>query len=542
LTSSDFTFAFGATAAATAVGSNTWTDTSNTNSPPTQGDFTLLPAPTGQIQSNNGPKFFERNLYDGDPESDRVGALSDPFSAGGFSLPITASYNGPAPVDAAPTPNYRLRIELTRVSIYAAATQNANKTLAWDEITPGFAQTSSTIDLTLANTAELLQAASSYTPLIWDPADFNASIGSPNNSFTRTFDFLPNTSGLNNGKVGDGIQVEGRVHLIYDTVSAGDPTWNVDSSGDYNNSSNWANGVPNGIGATAFFGAAISSARTVYTDTAVTLGTIKFENNNSYQLTGQGSLKIDVTSGDGSISVLQGNHKLNLPVEFAKSTAISVAASSSLTLANPATIKANQTVTKSGNVVISAPLTLESGAALVNAGGLLSVFGAPALSSGARIDVKTNSMTIDYRGQSSPASTIRSQLASGYANGAWTGEGISTTSSTSTTGVGWVETPATQSIAVKYAYYGDANLSGTVDSTDFSAFIAGYGQTTGGIWANGDFNYDGKVNTQDFNSLAGNFGAPALGASLGAVVPEPAAASLLLIAGIGMLARRRSAC
>jgi hypothetical protein len=216
VTSANFSFAFGATQAATAIGSNTWTDINNTNSPPTLGDFTLSPAPAGQIQSNNGPKFFQRVLYDGDPESDRVGALSDPFGAGGFSLPVTASYNGAAPVDAAPVPNYRLQIELTKVSIYAAATQSPNNTLAWDETTPSHAQTSPSISLNVLSSGSQLLTASNYTQLVWDPTDFDAALGSLNSSFTRTFDFLPGTG--NDGKIGDGIQVEGRVHLIYDVV------------------------------------------------------------------------------------------------------------------------------------------------------------------------------------------------------------------------------------------------------------------------------------------------------------------------------------
>jgi len=217
ITSSNFTFAFGVTVQTTT--GNSWTQDSNTNSPPTQGNFTFSPAPLGQFQSRNGPKFFERVLYQGDPgDVDTVGALSDPWGAsgGGFSLPISASYNGPAPVDAAPTPNYRLRIELTNVSIWGATTQAVNNTLAWDEITPGHAQTSGSINLTLANNETLLDAPSSYTQLVWDPSDYDETIGGLNSTFTRTMDFLVGTG--NDGKIGDGIQVDGRVVLVYDAI------------------------------------------------------------------------------------------------------------------------------------------------------------------------------------------------------------------------------------------------------------------------------------------------------------------------------------
>ena len=103
--------------------------------------------------------------------------------------------------------------------------------------------------------------------------------------------------------------------------------------------------------------------------------------------------------------------------------------------------------------------------------------------------------------------------------------------------MGWRDDSAASSIQIQRAYYGDANLSGTVDSTDFDAFVANYGKTTGGIWAQGDFNYDGKINTYDFNDLAGNFGQTLAAPTLGSVVPEPATLSLLFLGAAGLLRR-----
>jgi autotransporter-associated beta strand protein len=117
-----------------------------------------------------------------------------------------------------------------------------------------------------------------------------------------------------------------------------------------------------------------------------------------------------------------------------------------------------------------------------------------------------------------------------------------------TKGLGWKDDG--NSTTIGYAYYGDADLSGKVDSVDFNALIGNYGKTSGQIWAGGDFDYNGKVNTLDFNQLAGNFGleiiAPVASpdalpqASLGSVVPEPTTLSLVAI-GAGMMLRRRRA-
>jgi hypothetical protein len=321
-------------------------------------------------------------------------------------------------------------------------------------------------------------------------------------------------------------------------------TWAVDSSGDWNLSGSWANGVvPNAVGAEAFFLSTITAPHTVYSDIAVTVASMTFDNSNKYVISGAGSLSVQAATGSGQIAVLTGSHKINLPLTFVSGATINVAGGATLTLADPVIIKANKTVTRTGtgSLLIQAPLTIEAGGVLAVGSAPLTVFGAASMASGAKINVGTQSMTVDYHGAGSPASTIKSQLLSGYANGVWNGEGINTSAGTATKGLGWVDSPSTESILVKFTYYGDVNLSGTVDSADFNAFVAGYGQTSTGVWATGDFNYDNKVNTKDFNYLAGNFGAAAIPApSLGAVVPEPVSGAALALVGLLATARRRS--
>ena len=261
---------------------------------------------------------------------------------------------------------------------------------------------------------------------------------------------------------------------------------------------------------------------------------MKFDNPNSYQITGQGSLTLQASVGSATLNVAQGTPKINLPLFFASDTNVTVAAGATLTIANPATIRANKTVTESGNVVISAPLILESGASLVNASGSLGIFGAPTLSGNAKVDVQTNQMVVDYRGQADPSSTIKLQLTGAYAAGAWSGSGITTSSSIAgKTGVGWKNDAASQSILVKYTYYGDADLDGQVTTADFTTMAAHF--NSAGVWSQGDFNYDGVINALDFNALASNFGStlPGPGPAFGALLPEPA--SLGSIALIVML-------
>ncbi len=66
--------------------------------------------------------------------------------------------------------------------------------------------------------------------------------------------------------------------------------------------------------------------------------------------------------------------------------------------------------------------------------------------------------------------------------------------------------PAINAVLLKYTYYGDANLTGKVDSADYTLIDAGYlsrGSLTG--WYNGDFNYDGAINGSDYTLIDNAF-------------------------------------
>lgn len=89
--------------------------------------------------------------------------------------------------------------------------------------------------------------------------------------------------------------------------------WNVDADGNWSAGSNWLNGVPNAVGATANFASVISSPRTVTLDGARTVGTINFNNANTYTLAGS-ALTLDASSGNASIEVINGDHAISAPI------------------------------------------------------------------------------------------------------------------------------------------------------------------------------------------------------------------------------------
>jgi hypothetical protein len=124
-------------------------------------------------------------------------------------------------------------------------------------------------------------------------------------------------------------------------------------------------------------------------------------------------------------------------------------------------------------------------------------------------------------------------------------------------------------LLVKYTYYGDALLTGSVTALDYTQIDNGYNedqsyleQNPGGTalpatgWYNGDFNYDGTINGDDYTLIDNAFnsqGSVSLaGVSAGpaemiasdtaqiATVPEPTSLMMVVIGGSALLARRRS--
>jgi autotransporter-associated beta strand protein len=118
------------------------------------------------------------------------------------------------------------------------------------------------------------------------------------------------------------------------------------------------------------------------------------------------------------------------------------------------------------------------------------------------------------------------------------------------------DSPGVGDVLVKYTYFGDANLDGRVDGSDYSLIDNGYashGALTG--WYNGDFNYDGVTDGSDYALIDNAFNnqtAARSQAEVAAVtaqtaatpqaVPEPAEFSLAAAAAVMSRRRRRFIC
>jgi hypothetical protein len=198
-----------------------------------------------------------------------------------------------------------------------------------------------------------------------------------------------------------------------------------------------------------------------------------------------------------------------------------------------------------------------------------------------KLDVMNNRVIVDYSG-ASPLNSIRDQIIAGrggvgFGNATWSENGIKSTTAAGTDGIsfgiGYAENSDlplgaysnfsgqsvdSTAVLIKYTRGADADLDGKVDDNDVTIVGAEYNQPGSGQWYLGDFDYSGMCDDNDVTVLGALYdpGAPALsqqfladqygssfaaaferGVALGAAVPEPGSATILL-AGVGMLGAR----
>jgi chitinase len=193
-------------------------------------------------------------------------------------------------------------------------------------------------------------------------------------------------------------------------------------------------------------------------------------------------------------------------------------------------------VINGGTPVISSPL--DGGSITINGGTLsfatstgVSIVSSLVVNSGATVNLANNTLLIDYGSGADPIAAIYGYLENGYNNGSWNGPGIDSSAAASNSSYalgfadgkeGVVANLTSGEIEVAYTLYGDTNLDGTVNGSDFSSLAANFGLGVTN-WDQGNFTHGSAVNGSDFSLLAANFGLGASGAAL--VLPSPAVVS-----------------
>jgi hypothetical protein len=127
------------------------------------------------------------------------------------------------------------------------------------------------------------------------------------------------------------------------------------------------------------------------------------------------------------------------------------------------------------------------------------------------LDLMNNDLIL----KSGSLATVEGLVFKGFNNGDWKGKGLTSSSAAndpnSFTALGTAtpgdigansfdgETVAATDVLVKYTYYGDADLSGSVNGDDESLALFGLRQGGAPHWAFGDFDYSGHVNGDDYS-------------------------------------------
>jgi len=219
-----------------------------------------------------------------------------------------------------------------------------------------------------------------------------------------------------------------------------------------------------------------------------------------------GTLAVDADLGNTNVTVANGGQFLNPAANLALNVTQHLAS-----------------LTTTGGIAVSLPAgaveTLFTGALTMRT------------ALGDRLDLADNSLQLTYAAGNDPIATIRQYISSAYAAGAWTGPGLTTSLADANHGLGYADSAdgvdtslPPNTILVRRARYGDANLDGSVNFADLVSVAQHYGQTSMN-WDQGDFNYDGSVNFADLVALAQNYGATETAAVAANASLDPATAT-----------------
>ncbi len=334
-----------------------------------------------------------------------------------------------------------------------------------------------------------------------------------------------------------------------------------------------------------------SASVVVNTNSATAIGTLVLHGAAPAIATLSGNGTVQLANASGTVLTIGGTNASsafsgtitdNAPGSLVKTGTGNLALSGSNTY-HGSTNVASGTLTVTGINALPATTTLNiaPGASVVISNGSSPMAITIAnISGGGVVQLNNNAMVV----HAGSLSAVNTMVAAGYANGTWNGTSgfVSSTAAGDTTfltAIGTIinddgngnplygtngmirstfdgATPVDGDILVKYTYYGDANLDGQVDSSDYARIDNGFlNKLTG--WGNGDFNYDNVVNGSDYTlidnafnmqgtSLAAEIAAPnaaatsqIAGASAVVAVPEPTCLTFIAIGSAGLLRRRR---
>lgn len=143
--------------------------------------------------------------------------------------------------------------------------------------------------------------------------------------------------------------------------------WGHPNGGDWNVVNNWQTSVPNSNGAIAVFGSSIQTPRTVFTDEAVTVKGIHFDNTNTYVIAGTGSVNFAAGTGMASITVgaTSGRHAFQTQVNLNSDVDVAIENGASLEFVNQLNLNGN-TLAKTGGGMLTISNTLNNGGGTVN--------------------------------------------------------------------------------------------------------------------------------------------------------------------------------
>jgi hypothetical protein len=292
-----------------------------------------------------------------------------------------------------------------------------------------------------------------------------------------------------------------------------------------------------------------SSSKTVTVSSSTTIGSLLVQGSSA-------TMELDVSTG----------------VEVAISSGTTIGTNGIFHIATGGSVLALNGISGAGTTVVLSGATLNSGfirQGTLSIGGVATIQQMLPKNSVATVSVISN-LTIagttnawtgkldltnnDLDVQNATLGIVSNQIKTAYNSGTWSGNGITsseaaadttflttlgvianTTNGTnplygSGTSMGLFDgiNPAANDVLVKYTYYGDTNLDGRIDGSDYSRTDNGFLTHASG-WYNGDFNYDDVVDGSDYTLLDNAFNMQ--GASLSTQISGPAATSLAQISG-----------